>query len=411
MEVLFPLWQVEPEEYEAVCEYLGLSAKAAIHAKLNTYLAEAPFRFSRPSGFWRFLAEPRLTRFRIARLDLATRMCGRSNPIRHLLNATIALHECDPDGYAQMAAPPTGRTRVITWLAAGVAMFALNLLLTLGWLAIQVLRYASRLRRDDAADLAGKRVLVTGAAHGLGRDVLLECLERGAQVVATVRGQSSLDELHQRLPSEAPVRLLLADLTRPGSLIDALNSAHIDPRSLAIAVLCAGTKHDGNQVLAVSDVRDTFEVNFFSAVEFARWLFGTEPATAPAIALVVVSSMGRWHGMHSTAGYNASKAAVSIWAESLEMDLRRAGAPQHRVCVVEPGLFDSGMTRHSGPMRLLHASRRQVARHIVCGAVSGSRTIRTPFWFALLTWAICLAGRRFRSRLFSRAKDGMRRAP
>ena len=114
--------------------------------------------------------------------------------------------------------------------------------------------------------------------------------------------------------------------------------------------------------------------------------------------------MGRWHGMHFVCGYNASKAALSIWGESLDMELRRPGNRRFAVTIVEPGIFESGMSRHTALTRFLFVPRRDVAQRIVSGALAGERAIRPPVWFALLTWAVCLAGRDFRYRLFTRAK-------
>jgi NAD(P)-dependent dehydrogenase (short-subunit alcohol dehydrogenase family) len=415
--ILFPLWQVERAEYEAVCGHLGLAPDAAIHARLNAYLGQAPFRFPAPREFSRFLATPRLTRFRVARLDLATRLIDRGHPVRHVLNAVIALHECDAKGYAQMSASPTG-ARLVPALALWGLGFGLGLAITLPWLAVQLLRYLPRAWVARPVALAGKRVLVTGAAGGLGLDVMLECLERGAEVVATVRSEASRTGLQALLPMGTPALLLVADLSRPGALVAALTQAGLDPRSLTVAILCAGRKHDGASVLSMSELRDTFEVNLFSAADFARWLYASDAGSAFEGAnggasqrtpgLVLVSSMGRWHGMRSSGGYNASKAALSIWGESLEMELSRTGVSPVSISIVEPGMFESGMTRHAGLATSLFVSRRAVASRIVRGALTGKRTMRTPFWFALLTWAICLLGRGFRLRVLGRAKPGVR---
>jgi short-subunit dehydrogenase len=149
----------------------------------------------------------------------------------------------------------------------------------------------------------------------------------------------------------------------------------------------------------ISKLRDTFEVNYFSSVELADWLFeSTQKAT-----LVLVSSIGRWHGMHSSCGYNASKAALSIWGESLEMELNLAGKSESRIMVVEPGMFASGMMEQRGISRFLFASRRELAIRILSGAQRGKKVLRYPSWFALLTWTVCLGGRGLRSRLFARA--------
>ena len=419
-DLLFPLWQVDRGEYDAVCAHLGLAPNPAIHERLNTYLGQAPARFAAPRGFSRFLAGPRLTRFRVARLDLATRLIDRSHPVRHVLNAVIALHECEAEGYAQMSATPTG-AMLLPALALWSIGFALSLAVTMPWLAAQFLRFLPAALRDRPAEVADKRILVTGAASGLGRDVMLECLERGAQVVGTVRSEASRHELKNLLPSGTRAQLLVADLSSPGALSATLAQAGIEPGSLALAVLCAGVKHDGTSVRAPDALRDTFEVNLFAAADFANWLCAGDAGSPPGGAvtgptqrttpLVLVSSMGRWHGMHSSAGYNASKAALSIWGESLEMELARAGSSRVTVSIVEPGMFESGMTHRAGPARFLFVSRRKVAGRIVQGALAGERTMRPPFWFALLTWAICLAGRGLRVRLLGGAKTGSREGP
>ena len=310
------------------------------------------------------------------------------------------------------------------------------------WLGWQLLSYAPRMTFSSSDSLAGKRVLISGVSHGLGRDLMLHCLEHGAEVIGIVRNPESRDALKAELPASAPVTLLVADLSQPGALVAALANAQIPAASLAIAILCAAVKHDGRSVLSLSNLRDTFQVNFFSIAEFAGWLCGSgtretgapsqhgverktdqdhsaeaesSPSSlarddgrglSPATALVLVSSMGRWHGMHFSSGYNASKAALSIWGESLEMELRQHGGRRFTVTIVEPGLFASGMTRPTALTRLLFASRRQVASRIVSGALAGRKTIRPPFAFALLTWAACLMGRDFRYRLLARAKPG-----
>lgn len=403
---LFPLWQVDRQEYDAVCAHLGLVPIASVHTRLNAYLGEAPFRFPAPRGFSRFLARPRLTRFRVARLDLATRLIDRGHPARHVLNAVIALHECDASGYAQMSASPTGARLMPSLVAWGIG-FGLSLAITLPWLAVQFIRYLPTSLGASRVDLDGKRILIIGAARGLGLDLVLECLERGAEIVGTVRSEASREALQSWLPTGVRARLLVSDLSSPGALITALTQAGIDPRSLALVIHCAGVKHDGASVLSMAELRDTFAVNFFSAVDLARWLCATGAAgtsPTPGTTLVLVSSMGRWHGMHSSAGYNASKAALSIWGESLEMELRYAGHSRVSVTTVEPGLFESGMTRRAGIARFLFVSRRKVASAIVDGALAGKRILRPPFWFALLTWTICLAGREWRLRLLGRAK-------
>jgi NAD(P)-dependent dehydrogenase (short-subunit alcohol dehydrogenase family) len=412
-DVLFPLWQVDREQYAAVCSHLGIGPKPHLYDRLSAHLAKAPFRCQRPKGFALFLGQLRHTRFRIARLDLATKILFPGHPIRHVLNAVIALHECDGESYREMAAAPTGWRLVLAAIGWG-SEFVLSAAVTIPWLAWQGLVYVLGSPFRPHNSLAGARVLVTGVNRGLGRDLMLECLEQGASVVGTVRTLATRDALLASLPTEAPVTLLVADLSSPGAVWASLNGAESAADSIDLAILNAGVKHSGASALSLPELRDTFQVNLFAAAELAAWLrqpAGQAERTAAAAqpratSLVVVSSMGRWHGMHFTGGYNASKAALSIWAESLEMETGSSKLSPLQVTIVEPGLFDSGMSRQSGLAGLLFSPRRTVARRILAGALRGRRTLRPPFWFALLTWAVCLGGRDLRRWLFSRFNRG-----
>src|SRR6266536_3514818 len=159
-EPLFPLWQIDAEEYRAVCGYLRVTPQAHVYGRLSQYLADAPFRFPRPSAFSRYLAEPRLTRFRIGRLDPMTKLFLPGHPLRHVLNGVIALHECDPLGYRELAA--------VSRLGAGVAVlgavlrFVVNLAFSLPWLGWQWAGFAASVPFKAQADLGGKRALITG---------------------------------------------------------------------------------------------------------------------------------------------------------------------------------------------------------------------------------------------------------
>jgi short-subunit dehydrogenase len=405
-QLLFPLWQIDQQEYRAICAHLGITPKAQVYDRLSVYLANAPFRFPRPEGFSLFLARPRLTRFRIARLDVVTKLFLPHHPIRHVLNGVIALHECDAEGYREMSVAPAGWAVPLS-LLGWVSGFVWRLAITVPWLGARLLGYAAGAPFRRKGELTAKRILVTGVNRGLGMDLMLHCLEHGGEVVGTVRNVQALEELKARLPVQAPVTLLIADLSSPGALVEALENAQITAASFAIAILNAGVKHDGESVLSLDNLRDTFQVNFFSAAEFAPWLCAPatqEARAADPVALVLVSSMGRWHGMHFVCGYNASKAALSIWGESLEMELRQSGKRRFTVTLVEPGIFESGMLRRKGLTRFLSVPRRDVAQRIVSAALAGKRALRPPVWFALLTWAVCLAGRDFRYRLFTRVK-------
>jgi len=252
--------------------------------------------------------------------------------------------------------------------------------------------------RRPTAELAGKRVLITGAGRGLGWDLVLAALERGASVIGIIRDCRRLPSAVSQLPEDTPLQWIEVDLSEPGAFTRALEQTGLKGGAIDIAILSAGTKLDETSVLDEDALRRTLQINLLANVEFAAWY----QASGGRGRLVLVSSMGRWHGMPRTGGYNASKAALSIWGESLDMELYRQDSA--RVMIVEPGLFASGMVGDRGLQRWLSRPRQWVAERILDGAVGGRHMLRPPFWFALLTWGLCLAGRRLRIRALLRAR-------
>lgn len=399
-EVLFPTWQPTYAEYTAVCRYLRLTPQPQLYARLLSHLAEAAL--SRPplSAWARHLSSGRRGRFWLARMDMASRLFMPTHPVRFWLNAVLALHECTAHGHIELARVPQGWR---FWLALPlwVGSLAISGLLTAAWLMYRGLGYGLGLRwLPHASALNGRGVLVTGASRGLGWDLAMLALERGARVYAVVRDRQRLPAAAAQLPATAPIRWIEADLAVPGALTRALQNADIQAGTIDYALLAAGVKRDATSVLDEAALRQTFQVNLHANVEFAAWYH----AHAGRGRIVLVSSMGRWHGMPDTGGYNASKAALSIWGESLDMELTARARPA--VLIVEPGLFASGMVRARGLQGLLSQPRQEVAQRILEAALQGRRSLRPPLWFAWLTWGLCLVGRRLRARVLTRARGG-----
>jgi len=155
--------------------------------------------------------------------------------------------------------------------------------------------------------------------------------------------------------------------------------------------------------------RDTLQVNVL-----ARWnsSSGSFHRTTPTTALTARGrkrrpSTGFEHGPVARdapfGGYNASKAALSIWAKVsiwrrvAQLD---AGSPSRSSSPACSPRNDEG----DRPRAIPAGAPSRVAATIVHGALAGRSAIRPPFWFALLTWAICLAGRDVRYRILARAR-------
>src|SRR5262245_36821292 len=108
--------------------------------------------------------------------------------------------------------------------------------------------------------LVGRRVLITGAANGIGLASLTRCLTEGATVVALDRDEKALAELCRRFAGAA-IHVVAADVAEPASVAEAVaaaakacggldgvvNSAGID----LVADIETMTAAEWNSVLAV----------------------------------------------------------------------------------------------------------------------------------------------------------------
>ena len=178
--------------------------------------------------------------------------------------------------------------------------------------------------------LAGKRVLITGAAGGIGAATAARFVEEGAQVVALDRDAGALERLQGRVALHGVVQ---ADVSDKGQVASALIEMDGLVGGLDVLINNAGisirhnfldiTAEEWRQVLAVN-----LEGLFYVAQEAARRML--------AAAGGVILNMGSTNGLLGYpyyADYNASKAGVIELTRSMALEL----APAVRVNAVCPG--------------------------------------------------------------------------
>lgn len=192
--------------------------------------------------------------------------------------------------------------------------------------------------------LAGKTVLVTGAARGQGAAEALLAAQRGARVIATdvldehgaalEAGASQLpgrlDYRHLDVTDETQWQTLADELAHHGSLVHGLvNNAGIPQRARLGEV-------------TVADWRHTLDVNVLGSLLAIQCL---GPVFAPGASIVNVGSAAALTG-HHTIAYTASKWALRGLSRAAAVELGPRGI---RVNTVHPGLIDTPMMSGANP--------------------------------------------------------------
>ena len=240
------------------------------------------------------------------------------------------------------------------------------------------------------------RVLVTGAARGIGRATALRLAGSGWDVVAGVRraedGQALKTDSGGRV---TPVQLDITDADQVRSVAEGL-------ASLDAVVNNAGISVSGPvEGLPLDDLRRQLEVNLVGQVAVTQ-------AVLPLLRrsrgrVVFVSSLSGRVATPLVGAYNASKFALEGIADALRMELRTWRVP---VVLVEPAQTDTDMWRtaedtlEADLARLTPEHRALYAGHID-GArklIALSQRVATPVEGAAAAIEKALTAKRPRAR-------------
>jgi short-subunit dehydrogenase len=188
-------------------------------------------------------------------------------------------------------------------------------------------------------ELAGAKILVTGASSGIGAALAPLLAERGATVGLVARRRERLEGVLARCRRHAPgSRMWVADL---GDLARAEEVAREAWDALGgIEVLvnnAAMPKRKAVPDLTSAEIARVMDVNFHSPVRMSLALLPRMVARGGG-TIVNVSSMGGRIGIVHEAAYCAAKFALCGWSEVMAIDLGGTGV---RVKLVLPGPIET----------------------------------------------------------------------
>lgn len=205
-------------------------------------------------------------------------------------------------------------------------------------------------------NLAGLRVLVTGASQGIGRALVLSAAQRGAKVIAVARSADLLEEVAREVRSTGgTIAPIVADITNSADRVRMAETTMGQFGGLDILINNAGIGATGHFMDSDPQVlRTIFETNYFALVEVTRtFLPMLKSGTTPAI--VNISSVVGRRALPARSLYSSSKFAVQGFSEAIRAELAKDGVD---VVLVNPGLtqtnFSKNMLEQKAKLQLDH---------------------------------------------------------
>ncbi|KAI9079668.1 hypothetical protein K1719_038289 [Acacia pycnantha] len=238
--------------------------------------------------------------------------------------------------------------------------------------------------------VAGKVVLITGASSGIGEELAYEYARRGARLALVARREDILRSvLVKALQLGSPDAIIIpADVSNiqdSQRFVDQTIShfGQLDHLVNNAGIIQARMFEEFSEKL--SDLAPIMDVNFWGSVYATH--FALPHLRKSRGKIVVISSVAAWLQTPRLSFYNASKAAIVSFFETLRAEL---GA-DIGITIATPGMIKSKMTAdeilsQTHVKRVPAESAERCAKAIIKSTCRGDMYLTEPSWTRTNVW-------------------------
>ncbi|WP_405865742.1 SDR family oxidoreductase [Streptomyces sp. NBC_00005] len=200
--------------------------------------------------------------------------------------------------------------------------------------------------------MTGNTILITGGTSGIGLGLALRLHEAGNKVIVAGRRKELLDEIAAEHPG---IDALVLDVTDPDSIARVRETVAASYPELNILVNNAGIMLRENLLdpAELPIAEDHVTVNLLGTIRMTYAFLSLLMGKPDAVVMNVTSALA-FVPLPITPTYNATKAALHSFSESLRVQLAGAGAGVQVIEVAPPGvrttLLDQTDNENSMPL-------------------------------------------------------------
>lgn len=198
---------------------------------------------------------------------------------------------------------------------------------------------------DNIINLVGKRILITGASSGIGKDTAIMLSAQGAECILVARREDRLQEVLSSLVHIGEVKhsYYCFDLSKADAIEDAVKKIITEQGKLDGMVYAAGVESNVPLIqFKPEKVRKVFDINFFGFIELVRQICKKGRFNG-GMRIVGISSIAATVGDKSQMAYAASKAAMDGAVRCIAKEVADKG-----ICIntVAPAMTATDMYKH-----------------------------------------------------------------
>lgn len=216
--------------------------------------------------------------------------------------------------------------------------------------------------------------VITGATTGIGRALTQKLAAAGTQLMVCARNQSALLELQQELGPSVHTRQVDVQDTHAVQQFMAEAETTLGPLDLVIANAGVSRTQAAHKIDYDRNL-DILRTNVLGAC-------ATLSAALPNMVarghghLVGISSPAGERGLPGAAAYCASKAALSVYLQSLHLDVHKKGI---RISDIRPGFIDTPLTQKNRFHMPFLLKAEPAADKIIAALRRGDRIFTFPW--------------------------------
>ncbi len=222
-----------------------------------------------------------------------------------------------------------------------------------------------------------KTILITGASAGIGKALGEKLIETSCKLILVSRKTKKIVTWVNEIKNpKAKILILYNDVADKNSVNDVYQKSISEFGNIDVAILNSGVAEKITPQNFNSDVAEKIiNTNFLGAVYWIEQILPTMLKRGKGI-IAPVSSLADNRGYSGSGFYSASKAALSVFAEGLTLELKKHGI---KVLTIKPGFVKTSMTDKNKFRMPFIISPQLAAEYILSGIEKEKRIIQFPF--------------------------------